>query len=529
MSESQSDDKYEFLEESADRPVRWIETHASHIRGDYAGQNIQLVPDYRENIRQIFGWHYKGSPKRRYRVVFWQAPKGNAKTTITAALGLYLFFGAREVAPQVLNLASSKAQARILFDDVAVMIRQNPDLQDLCNIYTTEIKDPETNGLFKVLSSEHGPAHGYTPTAIIVDEIHAWGPQARKLWDALIQALGKRGKLGNTILICITTPGYVGTFWEEIYEYAMKVKRGEIIDESFLPIIHAADPKADPFDLKTWRSANPLFDHMDQDDFAQQAQRAKMYPSWLPSFKRLRLGLVVSDTESFIGVEAWDKCNFGEVDFTEKKYTKNDSYLGLDLSSVRDLCALSQFFPDPKDERHVVRVWMWCPSYMVHGNSKFSKEYLLYVERGEIKAVPGETQDFDEIEDLVLDLHSKYRIKDLTYDRKFAHELVQRLIQKGVPCHPVGQTTSKINAATQALEKLIIDQKLNHCGNSALRWMADKMRVITDVDEAKRPVKDSEKGKIDGIMAMIFAIHGWLVDRPEPRKKVKASQIFKSG
>lgn len=526
---SQLDEKYEFIEESAARPVRWIETHASHLRGDFAGERIKLVPEYAEDIRQIFGWHYKESPKRRFRVVFWQAPKGNAKTTITAALSLYLFFGAREYAPQVINLASSRPQARILFDDVCQMIRQNPALEELCNIYHDNIKDPETNGLFRVMAAEPGGLHGYTPSAIIVDEIHAWGPNGRKMWDALIQALGKRGQKGNTLMIVITTPGYVGTFWEEVYEYALKVKNNElpVPDEGFLPIIHGAPQNADPFDPKVWAAANPLWDFMDQDDFAQQAMRAKQYPSFLASFKRLRLGMLVSSTEAYIGAEAWDKCIGPEVDFSEKRFTKEPSYLGMDLSSVRDLAALAQFFPDPKNEHHWARVWLWCPTSQVYGNSKFSKEYILYVENGEMKVVPGETQDFEEIEDMIDKLFLQYNIKDLTYDRKFAQEIIQRLIQKGVPCHPVGQTTAKINAATQELEKMVFDQKLYHEGTKVLRWMIDRMQVIEDADGAKRPVKDSEKGKIDGIMAIIFAIHGWLVDRPEPRKKVKASQIFK--
>lgn len=524
---SQLDEKYEFMEESANRPVRWIETHATHLRGDFAGERIKLVPAYKEDIRTIFGWQYKNSPKRRYRIVFWQAPKGNAKTTITAALSNYLFFGAKEYAPQVINLASSRDQARILFDDVCQMIRQNPALEELADIYHNSIKDPETNGLFKVLASQHGTVHGYTPSAIIVDEIHAWGPNGRKLWDGLSQALGKRGNLGNTIMIVITTPGYVGTFWEEIYEYALKVKNDPSLDESFLPIIHGAPNDADPFDPKTWAMANPIWDYMDQDDFAQQAERAKIYPSFLASFKRLRLGMLVSSTESYIGVEAWDKCIGPEVDFMDKRFRNEPSYLGLDLSSVRDLAALAQFFPDPKNEKHWARVWLWCPTTQVYGNSKFSKEYILYVANGEIKVVPGETQDFEEIEDVIDKLFLQYKIKDLTYDKKFAQEIIQRLIQKGVPCHPVGQTTAKINAATQELEKMVFDQKLYHEDSKVLRWMIDRMQVIEDTDGAKRPVKDSEKGKIDGIMAIIFGIHGWLVDRPEPKKKVKASQIFK--
>ena len=527
MQANRYGDKYEYIKEDAERPIRWIETHSSHLRGDFAGERIKLVPEYQENIRQIFGWKYKNSPKRKHRVIFWQAPKGNAKTTITAALSQYLFFGAREHAPQVINLASSRKQARILFDDVTQMIRQNDQLQELCSIFHDNIKDFGTNGLFQVLAAEHGSLHGYTPTAIIVDEIHAWGPNGRKLWDALIQALGKRGNLGNTIMIVITTPGHVGTFWEEIYEYALKVQSGEIEDEGFLPIIHGAPPEADPFDPKTWRMANPLFEFMDQDDFAQQANRARQYPSFLPSFKRLRLGMLVSSTDAYIGVEAWDKCIGPEIDFTSPSFRKIDSYLGLDLSSVRDLAALAQFFPDPKNEKHWARVWLWCPTTQVYGHSKFSKEYIFYVQNGEMKVVPGETQDFEEIEDQIDQLFSDFRIKDLTYDRKFAQEIIQRLIQKGVPCHPVGQTTSKINAATQELEKMIFDQKLYHTGSAVLRWMIKNMQVIEDADGAKRPVKDSEKGKIDGIMAIIFAIHGWLVDRPEPRKKVKASQIFR--
>ena len=87
----------------------------------------------------------------------------------------------------------------------------------------------------------------------------------------------------------------------------------------------------DPFDVSTWRKANPSFDHMP--DLAavirSEAEDAKKDPAELASFKALRLNMGTSDVmeSCLLDPATWKGI---EVEETELKRTGR-FVLGLDL------------------------------------------------------------------------------------------------------------------------------------------------------------------------------------------------------
>ena len=59
------------------------------------------------------------------------------------------------------------------------------------------------------------------------------------------------------------------------------------------------------------------------------------------------------------------------------------------------------------------------------------------------------------------------------------------------------------------LEALVLERKLRHGGNPALSAQAAAVTVETNVYEDMRPVKKKSNGRIDGIVALIFALGWW--------------------
>ena len=90
--------KYYFDEVAADRAVAFIETHIRHCKGDLAGQKFILEKWQKDDlIRPIFGWKHKDSDLRKYRSVYCEIPRKNGKSTLGAAVAIYMLFADSEL------------------------------------------------------------------------------------------------------------------------------------------------------------------------------------------------------------------------------------------------------------------------------------------------------------------------------------------------------------------------------------------------------------------------------------------------
>ena len=77
----------------------------------------------------------------------------------------------------------------------------------------------------------------------------------------------------------------------------------------------------------------------------------------------------------------------------------------------------------------------------------------------------------------------------------------------------------------QEFERRLLKRKLNHGGNPILRFMADSVAVrAPDIDGYIKPDKDKSQGKIDGIVAMLYALDRLLRSQP-PRKLIMPTTI----
>jgi phage terminase large subunit-like protein len=65
-----------------------------------------------------------------------------------------------------------------------------------------------------------------------------------------------------------------------------------------------------------------------------------------------------------------------------------------------------------------------------------------------------------------------------------------------------------MSSPTKRLESLVLQSKIRHGGNPVLSWMAANVTVEMNAFEDVRPVKKKSTGRIDGIVALIFALGG---------------------
>ncbi|ANY62223.1 hypothetical protein MA05_09145 [Comamonas aquatica] len=78
-----------------------------HIKGQLAGMPIVLEPWQVFVLTTAFGW-VKKDGKRRFRRVYIEVPRGNAKSTLSSAVGLYMLTADGEGGAECYSLATTR-------------------------------------------------------------------------------------------------------------------------------------------------------------------------------------------------------------------------------------------------------------------------------------------------------------------------------------------------------------------------------------------------------------------------------------
>ncbi|EFI5666363.1 terminase large subunit, partial [Escherichia coli] len=217
---------------------------------------------------------------RRFRTAYNEVARKNAKSTLSSGIGLYMTGADGEGGAEVYSAATTRDQARIVFEDAKNMVRKaRSTLGRLFDFNKLAIYQEQSASKFEPLSSDANNLDGLNIHCAIIDELHAH--KTRDVWDVLETATGARLQ---SLLFGITTAGFnkEGICYEQ-RDYAIKVLRGynsdvegAVKDDSYFAIIYTLDEGDDPFDETVWQKANPGLGICKRwDDLRRLAKKAK--------------------------------------------------------------------------------------------------------------------------------------------------------------------------------------------------------------------------------------------------------------
>lgn len=501
MSMTSSTDYY-FDKQAADRACTFFERYLVHIKGRWAGKPFKLEPWQRDRvIRPLFGWK-RPDGTRRYRTVYVEIPRKNGKSTIAAGVGLYLLSADGEMGAEVYSAAADREQAAIVFDTARTMVQWSAPLNKRTRSYRRSLFYSATSSNYRVISADARTKHGFNAHGVLFDELHT--QPNRELWDVLSTSTGSREQ---PVILALTTAGYDHeTICWEIHEYARQVEQGIITDDSFLPVIYAADDDDDWLDPEVWKRANPsLGVTLSLDYLERAAEYAKQVPAHQNTFRRLHLNQWTQQAERWLDIRAWD-ASAGQV--LEHELLGRHCFGGLDLASTTDIAAFVLVFPDDAvrpQYRTVCRFWI--PEEGILERERRDRvPYREWVRQGWIHATPGNVIDYAYIRHAIRELGSRYNIREIAFDRWGATQLANELTDEGFVLAQFGQGYASMSPPTKELLNLVLSERLEHGGNPVLRWMADSMVVKQDPAGNVKPDKSKSTQRIDGMVALIMAI-----------------------
>lgn len=497
-----------FDENAANRVVFFIENFCRHSKGEWSGRLFVLEPWQKDIIRTAFGWKNK-SGTRVFRKVFVGIPRKNGKSTIAAAIALYLTIGEEgEGAPEVFSAAADKPQAKLVFEEARRMVQADPDLSAHCDCYANAIVRPDTLGSYKVLSADANRKHGLNAHGVIYDELHA--APSRELYDVLTTSMGARRQ---PMFLCFTTAGYDReSICYELWQYALKVIDGRIKDPTFLAVIYAADPKDDWRDPATWSKANPnLGVSLKREFLENEVREATESPAKENTFKRLHLNIWTEQAVRWMPMEKWDLCG-RPLDWS--KVVGQRCFIGLDLSKRSDITAAVQVFK--VGDEYWVR-----PHFFIPEDSISEKErrdgipVREWIKAGYLTATPGNVVDYSFVQTWLLARARENEIAELAYDPYGAVQLAISLQDEGLNCVEFGQSMKFMSEPTKELLNLTLQGKIQHGGNPVLRWMAANAAAYFDANGNCKLVKNKSTGRIDGVIATIMGLGRAMLEKDQ--------------
>ena len=298
--------------------------------GDHDGERFEVLAWQRRFVRGAFGGPGDAAVS---------CGRGNGKSAVVAGISCAVVDPAGPLTGrrrEVVVVASSFAQGRVVYEDAAAFLGAKYDLgdrsvwrrQDSQNMATLEHRP--SGARLRCIGSDPARAHGLRPALALLDEGAQWpATTGDRMLAAVRTGLGKVP--GSKLIALGTRPA------DEAHWFSRMLAGGAAYAQ-----VHAARPGDPDFQRRTWRRANPSLDHLPSlaEQVTLEAADARRDPALLAQFRALRLNMGTSDVELSLLLDAdlW-------VSIEGTAATTGPTVWGIDLGTSAAQSAVACYWP----------------------------------------------------------------------------------------------------------------------------------------------------------------------------------------
>ncbi|MCV9960743.1 terminase large subunit [Pararhizobium sp. BT-229] len=530
----------EWRPEAALRALKFFPAILKVTAGAKAGEPFYLPSYTTFVVGSLFGWYRKGGDRLRFRTAWVEAGKGQIKSPVAAAIGLYTLFARGIPRAECYAIAKDRNQANVLFGDaVAMALAEMPDaefdgeslvsrgtiLTRGTGDMTWMLEHPASGSKFRSLAGDE-KVNGPRPSYVAADEIHEW-----KSDGALNTWKSAGAKMPGDFLLWMSTntpaaDQIIATEWSEMHQ---RILRGEAEDDAAFAFIARVDPGDKPFeDESCWPKSMPCLGiTFPIENVRIEVNSARNSVGARLSTERLYFGVPVGASEYWIDLDAWDAVQ-GSVSLDDAE--NREVYLTLDLSKKNDLTALGIGFVDAKGVLNAT-VRYWKPAEKL--KQKAQEDHAQYVEWAAavpplLNLVPGRSIDYEFIAVLVKQLVAKHSVSSLVVDPAYLTDFRKACDNVGLetwvwdPDEPfgsglkimihgqgrMGMQSKKALWMPRSLQKFedrILQRKILIDESPITRWCSGNAAVQPDAQNNRFFIKKHQRGRIDGmtVLAML--------------------------
>lgn len=480
-----------------------------HYKGEWAGELIALQPYQKFRLGSVFGWTHVETGLRRFRHAFNLLPRKQGKSLEAAVVSLYVTFFDGEPGAEGYCAATKEKQARIVFDDARKLVTQS-GLKQRISVQVRNLYREATASKLEPLGADSDSTDGLNPNFVNIDEFQAH--KTRGLIDVLETATGARRQ---PLIFKIGTAGSdpVSPCGDE-FDYACKILMGVLHDEAYFAFIAHADEDDDWQAESTWRKANPNWNvSIKPDDMRALATKAAGIPAAAAEFKQKRLNLWVNAAAPCLSIDGWRKGQ-GYVDAPAfvAALEHESCYVGIDLASKIDLCALSFVFPPSVGRpKWALLQYLWTPEDTLLDRAHRDRApYKLWVDQGWLRTTPGTRIDQRVIREVIAQHRTQFDIERIGFDPWHADKLIEELIlddgfsKEQVLAVP--QTFAGMSSACLRFQAEVLAGCVDARGCPVTAWSISNTVGNRDGKDNLMFAKGKSRGRIDPVIAPTIAM-----------------------
>ena len=497
--------KYYFNEDYANRIIYFAETFCKQSQGEF-GAPIKLELFQKAYLQALFGILRKEDDLRRFRETMFLVGRKNGKSTLLSIVALYMLIADYEGAAEIYSVATKKDQAKKVLTEAVNMVKQSPELRAILKKRRNDIYFPTTSSIFEALASDSNTLDGLNSHAVIIDELHAI--RDRNLYEVMKQSMSSRRQ---PLLIMITTAGTVREcIFDDKYEYACRVADGEIVDETFLPILYELDSREEWIKPECWIKANPgLGTIKSLTTLSSFVETAKNDPKELPGLLCKDFNIRENDSKAWLSFSEINNTDTFDIEYLYNSYAIG----GCDLSATTDLTCATLLVRVKNDPIVYVLQHYFLPQTKIDRlDEKNTQEapYKIWRDRGLLTVCEGSRINYSQVTEWFVSMQQKYKIDPIYigYDRALAGYWVEEMESNGFNMEKVAQGPFTWSQPMREMGAAFADKKVNYNNNPILKWCMSNTAVKKSGLNNIQPVKITEKRRIDGMVSLLNA---WVV------------------
>ena len=501
--------EYEYSATKANHALEFIESYCKHSKGSMGGKPFILELWQKALVSAMFGIVDKITGLRKFREVVLIVARKSGKSTLAAAVGLYLMIADGELGPELYSVATKKDQAKIIWLEAKRMIKKSPALNKRLKTLVGEINSELNDSIFKPLGRDSDTLDGLNVHGALFDETHAW--KDINLYDVIVDGTSSRDQ---PLIFVTSTAGTVReSVFDRLYDECELVINGYgdpegYKNERLLPIIYELDERKEWVDEKAWKKANPGLGTIKKlDNLQSKVNKAKANPLLVKNLVCKDFNIRETTGESWLTFEQANN----EAKFDIKELKPRYGIGGVDLSSTTDLTSACILFQVPGDNNIYVEIMFWLPEELLEQRSKEDKiPYDIWKDRGLLRTSQGNKVHY---RDVVTWFKEMMEEKDIYlykvgYDswsaQYFVEDMKANFGQESMEAVIQGKKT--LSSPMKNLGADLSSKKIIYNNNPILKWNLTNVAIDIDKNNNIQPMKSSnQKKRIDGFAALLDA------------------------
>ena len=469
-------------------------------------------------VYNLLGFWYKGTEERRYKEALIMTGRKNGKTSFIGSLSFAVAIIQRHSGSTIYVVAAALKQALESFQFIIFSLKYKGIIDDFevkDNSFEHSIKytfmkggRPDGSIEIQIMASNPDAQDSFNCNFAIADEVAAYKKASQ--YNRFKEA---QAAYTNRLMIGITTAGdNMNSFGYERMEYACKVARGTVKDDSFFAFVCRADQNQKGYVDFTneiqHRKANPSFGvTIRPKDIMNDALQAQNSPRLRKDFLSRRLNIYTAAYKAWFDV---DECRASDnqYNWTLEELAKSGVswYGGADLSRMYDLTAAALYGNYQGVDAVITHAFF----PITQAATKAEEDNIpLYgwQDDGWLTMCGQATINISDIVNWFIQMRDMgFNIRCVGHDRKFAGEEYFPEMQKaGFYIEDQPQYYYLKSQGFRHIEKAIKDGKFYYLHSEAYEYCISNVSAVEKTDDAVKYDKIQPEQRIDLFDASVFA------------------------